>query len=165
MMNKKLLTLLLVAGIAVLFAATGLYAATEVGDTITMESKIYKKRSKGPKAKKPVKLVEFSHKKHHEEYKLACGECHHDDKGKALDLKMGDDVQPCDACHNLTKAKKKAFKGIYVGKRKPDDIHVHKNALHENCIGCHITSNKEGGDKTGKKGPAPTSCKTCHVPM
>ncbi len=165
-MNKKLVTLLLAIGIAVIFSATGLQAGTKVGDTITMESKVYKKHKKSPKAKKPAKLVEFTHKKHIEDYKLDCGACHHDDKGKPLALKMGDDVQKCGACHDRTKAvaKEKKFKGVSVGKKNPVDIKVHKLALHENCIGCHITGNKAAGDPKGKK-PAPTSCKKCHVPM
>lgn len=167
-MNKKLLTLLLCAGIAVIFTATGIQAGTKVEDVITMESKVYKKRSKGPDhKKKPTKLVEFTHKKHNEEYKIECGSCHHDDKGKPLALKMGDDVQKCDACHDKAKANKKdaKFKGVYLGKKKPADINAHKNALHENCIGCHMTVNMKAGDPKGKKGPAVTKCKDCHIPM
>ena len=146
-MNKKLITLL-IAGIAVIFVATALHAGTEVADTITMETKGYKKRKKGaPK----FKLVEFTHKKHVEDYAISCGECHHDDKGKALDLKMGDDVQSCAECHNKLKKKKKDKKNIMV----------HENALHKNCITCHKDYNKE---KTGKKnkGPAPAKCGECH---
>ncbi|HGY11823.1 MAG TPA: cytochrome C, partial [Desulfobacterales bacterium] len=43
MMNKKLLTLILAAGIAVIFVATGLYAGTDVPDTIKMDFNNYKK--------------------------------------------------------------------------------------------------------------------------
>lgn len=152
-MNKKLVTLMLAAGIAVIFVATALYAGTEVGDVVTMESKIHKKRKYGPKSKKPAKLVSFSHKKHSEDF--TCGECHHDDKGQPLELKKGDDVQKCEACHNRTKAKEKTFESY---KSKPDkkkmvDIKVHKTALHENCIGCHVKK----GVKSHK------TCKQCHV--
>ena len=147
-MNKKLITLLLAAGISVMFVATGLHAGTQVKDTITMETKGYKKRKKtAPK----FKLVEFTHKKHMEDYKLSCGECHHDKDGKALDLKMGDNVQTCDACHNKFKSNKKNKK----------DIMVHKNALHANCIGCHKDFNKKATGNA-KKGPAPTKCGGCH---
>ena len=149
-MNKKLITLLLAAGIAVIFVATGLHAGTEVKDTFTMEDPGYKKRKKGaPK----FKLVTFTHKKHAEDYKISCGECHHDDKGKPLDLKMGDDVQKCSASHNKFKKDKKNKK----------DIMVHENALHGNCIGCHKELNKKAGDPKGMKGPAPASCGKCHV--
>ncbi len=167
-MNKKLLFLLLIAGVAVIFAATGIHAGTKVADMITLESSVYKKRSKGPdNPKRPTKLVEFSHRKHAEDYKISCGSCHHDEKGQPLDLKMGDDVQKCQECHNRAKPKKSEakFKGTYLGKKKPADIMAHKNALHENCIGCHMKFNMKAGDATGKKGPAPTKCKACHIPM
>jgi len=36
-MNKKLLTLLLAAGMAVIFVATGLYAGTDIPDTNKMD--------------------------------------------------------------------------------------------------------------------------------
>ena len=156
-MNKKLLTLIIVAGIAAVFTATGLYAGTDVADVITMESKVYKKRAKGPKhPKKPTKLVEFTHKKHAEDYKIGCGDCHHDKEGKPLaSLKMGDDVQKCSECHNKFKKDKKNKK----------DIMVHENALHGNCVGCHKDFNKKKNpaDKKGMKGPAPASCGKCHV--
>lgn len=148
-MNKKLITLLLAAGIAVIFVATGLHAGTQVKDTVTMEDPGYKKRKKGaPK----FKLVEFTHKKHMEDYKISCSECHHDDKGKALDLKVGDDVKRCSECH--TKFKK--------DKKNKKDIMVHENAMHGNCVGCHKDVNKKAGDKKGMKGPAPASCGKCH---
>ena len=148
-MNKRLITLLLAAGIAVIFVATGLQAGTSVSDVLKMETKGYKKRKKAPPK---YKLVEFTHKKHTQDYGIACGECHHDDKGKPLaSLKMGDDVKKCSECHNKFKKDKKNKK----------DIMVHENAMHENCVECHKTFNKE---KTGnaRKGPAPASCGKCH---
>ena len=149
-MNKRLITLLLAAGIAVIFVATGLQAGTTVSDVLTLETDGYKKRKKGaPK----FKLVEFTHKKHAEDYGISCGECHHDDKGKPLaNLKMGDDVQKCSECHNKFKKDKKNKK----------DILVHENAMHGNCIDCHKEVNIKAGDPKGKKGPAPTSCAKCH---
>ncbi|MCG8686305.1 MAG: cytochrome c family protein [Desulfobacterales bacterium] len=153
-MNKNLITLLLAAGIAVIFLATGLQAGTTVEDVITMESDVYKKRKKSPDAKKPTELVKFTHKKHAEDYKLTCGQCHHDKDGKPLaDLKMGDDVQKCSECHNRAKAvkKDKTFQGKY--KKKPVDILHHESALHENCIGCHKTMKVKAG----------TKCGDCHI--
>lgn len=149
-MNKRLITLLLAAGIAVIFVATGLQAGTTVKDTFKLETDGYKKRKKGaPK----YKLVEFTHKKHAEDYGISCGECHHDDKGQPLaGLKMGDDVQKCSECHNKFKKDKK----------NKDDIMVHENALHGNCIDCHKEVNIKAGDPKGRKGPAPTSCSKCH---
>ncbi len=152
-MTKKLLTLLVVAGVAVIFAATGIQAGTEVKDTFTLEDPGYKK----PKKRAPkFKPVEFTHKKHAEDYKIGCGDCHHDKEGKPLaSLKMGDDVQKCSECHNKFKKDKKNKK----------DIMVHENALHGNCVGCHKDFNKKKNpaDKKGMKGPAPASCGKCHV--
>ncbi|WP_321494585.1 cytochrome c3 family protein [uncultured Desulfobacter sp.] len=153
-MSKKIFTLLLAAGIAVVFTASGIHAGTKAEDVITMESKLFDKRKKGPDSKKPCKLVEFSHKKHHEEYKLSCGECHHDKDGKPLsDLKDGDDVKECEECHNHAKPGSKTFQGKY--KNKPVDIMHLESAIHENCIGCH----KEKGLKVG------TKCGDCHKAM
>lgn len=151
-MNKKLLTLLLVAGMAVMFAATGLYAGTEVSDTFTMDYNQYKTRKKAPPK---AKFVEFSHKKHNEEYKISCGDCHHDKDNKPLDLKLGDDVQKCVECH--TKLEK--------DKKNKKDIMVLENAMHGNCVDCHKDVNKKAGDPKGMKGPAPASCAKCHISL
>jgi nitrate/TMAO reductase-like tetraheme cytochrome c subunit len=151
-MNKRLITLLLAAGIAVIFIATGLQAGTDVKDTITMKTDGYKKHKKAPPK---YKLVQFTHAKHSVDYKISCGECHHDKDGKALDLKVGDDVQGCGECHNKFKKDKKNKK----------DIMVHENALHANCINCHKEINIKAGDPKGRKGPAPVSCGKCHIKM
>lgn len=149
-MNKKLLTLLLAAGIAVIFVATGLQAGTEVKDTFILEDPGYKK----PKKRAPkFKSLAFTHKKHAEDYKISCGECHHDNDNKPLDLKMGDMVQKCSECHNKFKKDKKNKK----------DIMVHENAMHGNCRGCHKEINKKAGDPKGLKGPAPATCGKCHI--
>jgi len=154
-MNKKLLTWLLATGIAVIFVATGLYAGTDVPDTITMDYNQYKKRTKQPPNSK---FIEFTHKKHNEEYKISCGECHHDKDAKPLDLKAGDNVQKCVECHTkLEKEKKK--------KGEEADILVLENAIHKNCDDCHTKVNIEAGDPKGKKGPAPTTCTKCHISL
>ena len=150
-MNKKLITLLLAAGIAVIFAATGLQAGTKVDDTLTMNNAGYKKHKKAPPK---YNFVQFTHEKHTVDYKITCGECHHDKDGKALSsLKAGDDVQNCAECHNKFKKDKKNKK----------DIMVHENAMHANCIGCHKEINIKAGDPKGNKGPAPVSCGKCHT--
>ncbi len=142
-MSKKLLIFLMAIGVALIFIATGLQAATEVPDTIKMETKGFKKRKKG--------IVQFSHKKHNVDYGLSCGECHHDKDNKPLDLKAGDDVKQCVDCHTKLKKTKEDRKNIMVL----------ENAMHKNCIGCHKDFNKK---KTGnaRKGPAPASCAKCH---
>lgn len=152
-MNKKLITLLLAAGIAVIFVATGLQAGTTVEDTFKMDTQGYKKKKKAPPK---FEHVEFTHKKHAEDYEISCGDCHHDNEGKPIaGLKMGDDVQKCSECHNKFKKDKKNKK----------DIMVHENALHGNCITCHKEFNikKNPADKKGMKGPAPASCGKCHI--
>lgn len=148
MMSKKVVTFLVAAGVALLFASTGIYAGTKVADTFKMETKEYKKHTKG--------LVEFTHKDHIEKHKIACGECHHDDKGKPLDLKMGDDVQKCIVCHKETVT----TKGEKISKKEKINKY-HKEALHANCKDCHKAYNIKNGDPKGKA-PAPTGCKDCH---
>lgn len=152
-MSKKMLTLLVAAAVALLFASTGIYAGTKAEDMIKMETKEYKERSKG--------IVEFSHKKHNEDYKINCGECHHDAKGKALtNLKMGDDVQRCVECHKETEK----VKGEKI-KKSEKIAKYQQEAIHANCIGCHKDHNKslkDPKDPNGSKGPAPASCTKCH---
>ena len=73
--------LILALGVVLVFAASALYAGTTVEDVIKMENKAYSEHEKS--------IVEFSHKKHIEEYGAGCGECHHNDKKEPLnDLKM-----------------------------------------------------------------------------
>ncbi len=151
-MNKKLLMLLLAASVAMIFLATGLQAGTEVKDELILEDPGYKK----PKKRAPkFKSLAFTHKRHYDELKITCGECHHDKDNKPLDLKIGDDVQKCSECHDKFKKDKKNKK----------DIMVHENAMHGNCIGCHKESNikADPADKKGIKGPAPTKCGQCHI--
>jgi len=149
--NASVLLKILV-GIISVFFATSLYAAIEVADVIKMENKAYSKHKKG--------IVEFSHKKHSEDYKAGCGECHHDADNKPLDsLKMGDDVQNCIECHKKPEyiTGKKA-KGL----SKADKMAYHGNAMHKNCKGCHKKFNKGKGLKSKDPGAAPTTCKSCH---
>ncbi len=138
-MKSRSLKIALAVIAATLFAVVGLYAAS-APDLIEMNNAAYKKHTK--------QIVTFSHTKHAADYKITCGECHHDDAGKPLELKDGDDVQSCVECHketgNLSKADKKL--------KKPEKIKkYHKEALHANCIGCH---------KEMKKGPK--KCTDCH---
>ncbi len=145
-MIKKLLVLLLVAGVALLFGSTAMYAGTEVADTFKMEAKEYKKHKKA--------IVTFTHKKHNVDYKISCGECHHDENNKPLDLKMGDDVQRCIECHKKA-GKAKAPKGQKWSKEKKREFHA--DAVHDNCIKCHKAFNKKNKTKA-----APATCSKCH---
>ena len=151
-MTKRMLTLLLAAGIAVIFVATGVSAGTDVPETITMDYNKYKKRTKKPPKSK---FVEFTHQKHNVDYKISCGECHHDKDNKPLNLNVGDPVEKCVTCH--TKLKK--------NNNNKKDILVLKNAMHGNCVVCHKDVNKKAGDPKGMKGPAPASCSKCHISL
>ena len=149
-MNKKSVSLvILISGILTLFIAAGIYAGTDVADVIKMENPKYKEARKKGHSKG---IVEFTHKKHNVDYGIACGECHHDDAGKPLDLKMGDDVQGCGTCHSefgkLAKADKKMKKADKIKK-------YHEKAIHANCIDCHKK-------KENKAKKAPSKCKDCH---
>jgi hypothetical protein len=154
----KVFTVAVVA-VAFLFAVGMAVAGTKVDDVIKMENtKAYTKHTKG--------IIMFSHKKHNEEYKLDCGECHHDAKGVALKLKIGDNVQSCFECHTKTgMPDRKAMAALKGADKKKEELTYHYGAIHENCQGCHEKYNKEkaGGDAAkAKKGPAPVSCTQCH---
>lgn len=114
--------------------------------------------------KKPI--VSFSHKKHFTDYKVSCGDCHHDSDGQPLaDLEPGEDVEQCIACHDkpgeMPKAEKKALKKLPPEEALSMEMAYHAEALHTNCRDCHKAWNKEHG-KRGKDG-APTSCTACHA--
>ncbi len=149
-MSKRVAVLLLTVGFSVLFAATAIYAGTQAADVMKMETKEYEKHTKG--------IIEFSHKKHTAEYGAACGDCHHDDKGKPLTLKEGDNVQRCVECHQETGKKPKDEKLS----KKEKIMKYHKEALHANCIGCHKDFNKKNGYKGKDPKAAPQSCASCH---
>jgi len=116
---------------------------TEVADVIMMNNPAYAKHTKG--------ICEFTHKAHVEDYEISCGECHHDSEGKPLELKMGDTVQNCIACHSKPSKKTKD------AKTKQQKLEFHAEAIHMNCIECHKAYNKENKTKA-----APAGCGKCH---
>ena len=138
-MKSRSLIISIAVVTASLFLAVGVGVAA-APDIIPMNNAGYKKHTKG--------IAQFSHTKHAADYKIACGECHHDDANKPLELKDGDPVQGCGECHKefgkLSKADKKLKKNVKIAK-------YHKEALHANCTGCH---------KKMKKGPK--KCTECH---
>ncbi|CAN2041515.1 Cytochrome C [Candidatus Magnetomoraceae bacterium gMMP-15] len=148
-MKKRSLVLTAIVAIASLFIA-GMIVAADFPATIKMEDSAYKKHKKG--------IVTFTHEKHFKEYKVGCGECHHDKDSKALDkLKVGDSVQKCIECHKETKK----VKGKKLSDAKKREYHA--QAMHDNCKDCHKKFNKKNKLKDGKdKNAAPTKCKTCH---
>jgi hypothetical protein len=145
-MNKRTFGVTLVIALAAsMFLVAGLYAGTKAKDEFQMNSAYKHKKS----------LATLTHKKHVTDHKIACGECHHNDKGEPLnDLKEGDDVQKCIECHKKPGALKgKEAKGLSDKEKRE----YHANAVHENCIGCHKKVNKEKGTKD-----APSKCTECH---
>ena len=145
-MNRRMLGVALVITIAAsMFLVAGLYAGTKLEDEFLMNSDYKHKKS----------LALFTHKKHVEDYKIGCGDCHHDDQGKPLnDLKEGDNVQKCIECHKKPgEIKGKKAKGL----SKQEKREYHANALHDNCRTCHRKYNKENNTKA-----APTKCTGCH---
>ncbi len=144
-MKKRSLALTVVAALAlVMLAAAGSYAGTAPAEI----------KMAAPYEHTKTQVV-FSHQKHLADYKIGCGECHHDDKGQPLnDLKDGDPVKSCFDCHNKPgELKGKKAKGL----SKADKLAYHANALHDNCIGCHKEYNKDNNTKA-----APQKCTDCH---
>ncbi|MFP4444642.1 MAG: cytochrome c3 family protein [Desulfosudaceae bacterium] len=154
-MKKSWKHISVMAGLGVLLAAGFALAAANFPEMIRMEDKeAYEKHTQA--------IVDFSHKKHFEEYEIGCGECHHDDQGQPLnDLKVGDDVQKCVECHQPGRADRKSLAGLSREEREKEELKYHYGAIHQNCQGCHEEFNKE---KSGnpRKGPAPVSCTQCH---
>lgn len=163
-MKKSILYVAVVLGAAALFAATAIHAGTTVPDVIKMEKAAYKEHTKG--------IVEFTHKKHAEDYakkypdlyKDGCGACHHSDKGEPLkNLKAGDDVQDCISCHKkpseMPRDEKRALRDKKASRDevKKAELEYHAEAIHENCKGCHRDFKKQTGSRA-----APTTCSQCH---
>ena len=153
MLKKGLLAAAVFAFVFV-FAIGGLQAGKDVADEIMMENDYPHKKA----------IVNFTHKKHAEDYGATCGECHHDAEGKPLnDLKMGDDVQKCIECHKkpgeVPKEKKQEWKAKKIKKKEKDKLarEWHAEAIHDNCRACHKAHNKKTKTKD-----APTTCAKCH---
>ena len=145
-MGKRFLTILAVAvlmGTVVFLGLSG--AAQEVPDHFVIKAKLWKDHTKSG--------VEFSHKKHAEEYGAKCADCHHViENGKNV-WKEGDKVQKCMECHNEPTIK---------GEKQLPDAQQKLNlklAFHNNCQGCHKDLKKKDKAKYGK---IPTTCIQCH---
>ena len=135
-MNKKFISALMVILAGLVFLTVGVLTAADVPDEIIINEKGYKQDKKGP--------VKFTHKKHYEDHKLACTECHHVYKDGKNVWKQGDPVQKCGECHDPLK--------------KDGKVITLKSAYHKNCKTCHkelVTS--------GKSTKAPyKKCTKCH---
>jgi cytochrome c553 len=97
------------------------------------------------------KYAPFNHKKHNEDYKVACAECHHVYKDGKNVWKEGDPVQKCEKCHT---------EPTIQGEKKlpPDQQKLNlKLAFHNNCEACHKKVKKEKPDLK-----IPVTCAQCH---
>ena len=142
MSKRNLVIWAIVVVFASLFIATSIYA--ECPDMIKMDNPDYSEHTKG--------IVMFSHKRHYDGYKIACGACHHDDSGEPrTDLKVGDEVDGgCIDCHATPSRKPKDAK-----LSKSELLEYHAEALHISCKECHKKERKAGK-------MAPTTCDQCH---
>ena len=133
-MKKGIFTLIMVSLAGLLFLVAGALTAADVPDEITISNEHYKSDKKGP--------VKLSHKKHTEDLKIACTDCHHDYQDGKNVWKEGDPVKKCDACHSPLKKEGGALK-----------LNV---AYHKNCKGCHKKAAADGKEAPYKK------CSGCH---
>ncbi|SFN00243.1 cytochrome c3 family protein [Thermodesulforhabdus norvegica] len=128
------------------FVALGALVSAEeqaAPDVIVIKPGIYEQLTKAP--------VEFTHKKHAEDYGIACADCHHVYENGQNVWKEGDPVQKCEECH--TDATVKGEKKLPPEQQK---LNL-KLAFHNNCINCHRDLKKENPETK-----APTTCKGCH---
>ena len=147
-MGKRLLTVLAVIAFlsGVVFSSLGGAAdKQEAPATIEILSKLWKDHTKGP--------VKFEHKKHQEDYKIKCVECHHVIKDGKNVWKEGDKVQLCMECHN-----EPTIKGEKKLPKDKQKLNL-KLAYHGNCQGGHKDLKKKDKAKYGK---IPTTCIQCH---
>ena len=108
--------------------------ASESVDEIIIENQGYTEDKK-----KPVKL---SHKKHAEEYEIACDSCHHVYQEGENTWKQGDPVEKCAACHDPVEDQGNVIRL--------------QRAFHKNCRDCHKQVALEGREAPYKK------CTDCH---
>ncbi|MEJ5348249.1 MAG: cytochrome c3 family protein [Desulfosoma sp.] len=126
-----------------LFVGALVAVAADAPDVITMNSTLWPSHTKSN--------VQFTHKKHAEDYKIACAECHHVYEGGKNVWKQGDPVQKCQECHN---------EPTIEGEKKlpPEQQKLNlKLAMHGNCQECHKKLKAQNPQST-----APTTCVQCH---
>lgn len=123
MLKKQLMSLLLISLGIVTFLTVGVLTASDVLDEIVIENTGYANK-KNPEDKTGIKgPVKLSHKKHAEDAKIACDQCHHNDTKEKNTWKEGDPVKKCSECHDPAEKKGKVKKL--------------KIAYHKNCQSCH----------------------------
>ena len=144
-MNLKAFSIPTVLLTVLLLLMVGSLSATDVPDTVTMDSKVYTVDTRAP--------VTFSHKGHSEHKDIGCADCHHVYEDGNNVWKEGDEVQKCEACHQNTEKTPQ-------GMKKADKIkEYHKDALHANCKNCH----KKMIDRESELGLKLKKCTGCHT--
>lgn len=132
-----------IVAVLLVLAVAFVVVAADQPDMATIKAALWPTPTKAP--------VQLTHKKHADEYKIACADCHHKYEGGKNVWKEGDPVQKCEACHT---------EPTIQGEKKlpPDQQKLNlKLAFHENCVGCHQKTKKEKPDTK-----APVTCTGCH---
>jgi len=145
-MLRNWMATLLGTSLTLSLIACGLLSAEPCSppDVATISSKLWPERK--------FKDVSFSHKKHAQEYGIACTDCHHVFKDGKNVWTEGQETQKCDACHTFAKT------GKGLADAKPEEKKLSLwNAFHNNCKGCHAKYNKEKDTQA-----APIKCLDCH---
>jgi len=143
MRGGKFVSCIVVGALVVFTAAFVVMAQQKAADEMSIKAALWPTPTKA--------AVKFTHKKHAEDYKIACTECHHVYKDGKNVWKEGDQVDKCEKCHN---------EPTIQGEKKlpPEQQKLNlKLAFHNNCQGCHQKHKKEKPDTT-----APVTCAQCH---
>jgi hypothetical protein len=132
--------------LAVLFVfaiAFAVIAADKGADEIQIKAGLWATPTKSP--------VLLTHKKHYDEYKIACAECHHVFKDGKNVWKEGDPVERCEKCHTEPTIEKEK-------QLPPEQQKLNlKLAFHNNCVTCHQKNKKDN-----PQSKAPVACAACH---
>lgn len=143
MKKRKFVSCLTIAALLVFSATLLVLAAQQVPDEVALKPSIWPNPTKA--------AVKLSHKKHHDEYKVACNECHHVMKDGKNTWKEGDEVRKCEACHTEATTQGEL-------KLPPDRKKLNlKIAFHTECQSCHKKLRAEKPDIN-----APATCTQCH---
>ena len=134
-MKKGMYTFFLVVFVGFFFLAVGALTAADVPADIKIENQGYSKDKKG--------AVALSHKKHIDEYKVGCTECHHEYKDGKNIWKEGGPVKKCAECHDPEAKQGNADKLM--------------TAFHNNCKNCHKEVAQQGKENAPYK-----KCNDCH---
>jgi hypothetical protein len=143
MRGGKWISCLVLAAFVCAVGAFMAIAAEKAPDTVDFKTAVWPTPTKAN--------VAFTHKKHSEEYKVACNQCHHVYKDGKNVWKEGDAVERCDKCHT---------EATIQGEKKlpPDQQKLNlKLAFHNQCIPCHQKEKKAKADTK-----APVTCAQCH---